>query len=296
MKAPKVSIITVNYQQPWVTCELLDSIKSLDYPNLECIVVDNGQAYDDSVLYKHHLSYVKVINSEKNLGFAGANNLGIEHAKGDYILLLNNDTEIDNGVIEALLAALEDKAVGAVSPVLRYFEAPEKVQYAGFTAISGITGRNRMLREVPSTALIDTPYFHGAAVMLPRTVIEACGPMPEDYFLYYEELDWSVMIKKAGYQLKVCTEVSVLHKRINDYRQKQSSEDLLSKQESRGFYEQARQPTATAFVQPFLPWREFARQCSQTCHKRRTGPCLRSIPCLQACQLSKADGHAILVI
>jgi len=212
MKAPKISIITINYKQPWVTCELLDSIKKLSYTNLETIVVDNGQLYDDSILYKHHLPTIKVINSEVNLGFAGANNLGIEHATGDYILLLNNDTEIENGVLESLLEVLQDESVGAVSPVLRYFEAPEKVQFAGFTEINRITGRNQLIQEVPTLSVADTPYFHGAAVMISRRVIDQCGAMPSDYFLYYEELDWSVIIRKAGYQLKVCTEVSVLHK------------------------------------------------------------------------------------
>ena len=212
MKPPKISIITVNYQQPWVTCELLDSIKELDHPNLECIVVDNGQRYDDSILYRHHLPKVKVINSEENLGFAGANNLGIRFSTGDYIMLLNNDTEIENGVIEKLLHVLQDQEIGAVSPVLRYFDAPEKIQYAGFTPINQLTGRNRLISKLPNESLVDSPYFHGAAVMMRKSVVEECGLMPEDYFLYYEELDWSVDVKEAGYQIKVCTEVSVLHK------------------------------------------------------------------------------------
>lgn len=212
MKAPKISIVTVNYQQPWVTCELLDSIKELDYPNLECIVVDNGQQYDDSILYRHHLPKVKVINSEENLGFAGANNLGIRLSTGDYIMLLNNDTEIENGLLEKLVEVLQDEKIGAVSPILRYFDAPDKIQYAGFTPINPLTGRNKLINELPAEPLVDSPYFHGAAVMMRKEVIATCGLMPEDYFLYYEELDWSLKVKEAGYQIKVCTEVSVLHK------------------------------------------------------------------------------------
>ena len=212
METPRISIITVNYKQPWVTCELLDSIKNLDYPNLETIVVDNDQHYDDSILYRHHLPKVKVINSKENLGFAGANNLGIRESTGDYIMLLNNDTEIENGVLERLIEVLQDDKIGAVSPVLRYFEAPEKIQFAGFTPINKLTGRNQLISELPEASLVDSPYFHGAAVLMPRQVINECGLMPEDYFLYYEEIDWSVKIKEAGYDIKVCTEVSVLHK------------------------------------------------------------------------------------
>ena len=171
MKTPRISIITVNYKQPWVTCELLDSIKNLDYPNLETIVVDNDQHYDDSILYRHHLLKVKVINCQENLGFAGANNLGIRESTGDYIMLLNNDTEIENGVLERLIEVLQDDKIGAVSPVLRYFEAPEKIQFAGFTPINKLTGRNQLISKLPDASLVDSPYFHGAAVLMPRQVI-----------------------------------------------------------------------------------------------------------------------------
>lgn len=209
---PLVTIITVNYQQPRVTCELLDSINQLSYPRLQTIVVDNGQKYDDTILYKHHLPTVRVINSESNLGFAGANNLGIKKANGEYIFLVNNDTVLEDGTIEQLLDCLKDKSVGAVSPILRYFDNPQLVQYAGFTEINPLTGRNSMIKDIPSTRLADTSYFHGAAVMLPKRVIDECGLMPEAYFLYYEELDWSKIVRDHGYQLKVCTETSVLHK------------------------------------------------------------------------------------
>ena len=87
MSYPIVTIITVNYKQPGVTCELLDTIAQLKYPNLETIVVDNGQLYDDSFLFKYHLPGVKVINVKENVGFAGANNIGIHNSSGEYILL-----------------------------------------------------------------------------------------------------------------------------------------------------------------------------------------------------------------
>lgn len=210
---PKVSIVTVNYKQPTVTSQLLDSLNLLSYPNLEVIVVDNAQAYDNSMLYKIHYGDVKVINVKENLGFAGGNNLGISHATGDYIFFVNNDTEIANGTIESLLSVFEDHPnTGAVSPVLRYFDDPEKVQFAGFTEINPFTGRNEMLKTIEAPAVSTTPYFHGAAVMVPKSVIEECGNMPEDYFLYYEELEWSRQIRLKGYDLRVDKRVEVLHK------------------------------------------------------------------------------------
>lgn len=211
MKAPRVSIITVNYKQPTVTCELLDSIALLSYSNLETIIVDNCQEKDDSGLYNTHLPSVKIVNVRQNAGFAGGNNIGIKESTGDYILLLNNDTEIDNGVIESLLTVFEDPSVGAVSPILRY-HSNQEIQFAGFTEVNKFTGRNKLIQESSGGHSRNTHYFHGAAVMIPRKVIDECGYMPEEYFLYYEELDWSHMIKSKGYQLKVLPSVSVLHK------------------------------------------------------------------------------------
>lgn len=212
MKMPLISIITVNYKQSKVTCELLASINALSYPHIETILVDNAQEDDDTQHYQNYLAEVIVLNSDTNLGFAGANNLGIAAATGDYIFLLNNDTEISDGTIEQLLTCFDDPKTGAVSPILRYHSHPEKVQYAGFTEINPLTGRNETINEVQREPLVSTAYFHGAAVMIPRAVIDTCGHMPEAYFLYYEELDWSRSFREKGFEIKVCTTACILHK------------------------------------------------------------------------------------
>lgn len=207
-----VSIITVNYKQLQVTCELLESIKGLRYPNLEVIIVDNAQLGDDTAAYQSILPTVKVINAKENLGFAGGNNLGIEAAKGEFLFLVNNDTELENGLIESLLSRFTSPDIGAVSPVLKYFSHPDQIQFAGFTPIHSLTGRNELLKNTTSSLPYETPYFHGAAVMIKREVIEQCGMMPEQFFLYYEELEWSTQIKSKAYKLLVDPSVHVLHK------------------------------------------------------------------------------------
>ncbi|MFC3879998.1 glycosyltransferase family 2 protein [Algoriphagus namhaensis] len=212
MSEPKVSIITVNYKQPQVTKDLLRSIAELSYLNLEVILVNNEQ---DEGLFAEGPDFpfeLLEINSQENIGFAGANNLGITKAKGDYLFFLNNDTELSDGVIEKLLSGFDSPEIGAVSPILRYHEAPEKIQFAGYTEINAWTGRNSLIQQQNVETFTESPYFHGAAVMLPRWVVQDVGNLPESYFLYYEELDWSVRVREKGYQIKVCQEVSVLHK------------------------------------------------------------------------------------
>lgn len=207
-----VSIITVNYKQLQVTCELLESIKGLRFPNLEVIIVDNAQLGDDTPTYQAVLPTVKVINAKENLGFAGGNNLGIQAATGEFLFLVNNDTELENGLIESLLSRFVHPNIGAVSPVLKYFSHPAQIQFAGFTPINSLTGRNELLKQTSSSLPYETPYFHGAAVMIKREVIAQCGMMPEQFFLYYEELEWSTQIKSKGYKLLVDPAVHVLHK------------------------------------------------------------------------------------
>src|SRR5882757_6206451 len=100
----KVSIITVNFNQPKVTEELLRSIP-VSYTNIEIIVVDNGSKIESDD-WQAKFPHVKFIRSEKNLGFAGGNNLGINAASGDYLFLVNNDTEFTEGLIEKLVKVM----------------------------------------------------------------------------------------------------------------------------------------------------------------------------------------------
>ncbi|TFV95582.1 glycosyltransferase family 2 protein [Algoriphagus kandeliae] len=212
MEAPKVSIITVNYHQKEVTADLLRSIQACGYSNLEVIIVDNEQSGDNSLFYREFLPNVQVINSSQNLGFAGANNLGMKYASGEFFFFLNNDTELGEGVIETLLEGFSFPGTGAVCPIIRYAENPEKIQFAGFTPIHPLTGRNKLDQFLTNQSWKQSHYFHGAAVMISRDTIAQMGDMPEDYFLYYEELDWSQRLRDLGLKILVSQQVSILHK------------------------------------------------------------------------------------
>ncbi len=217
MRAPLVSVITVNYRQAEVTCALLRSLRALRYPNLEVIVVDNGPTEDSRRVFAEHFPGLKIIVSRENRGFAGGNNLGLREADGDFLLLLNNDTEVADGLLENLLRRFDTPGVGAVSPKIRYFDQPDRIQYAGFTPVNPLTGRNQAIgkgeldRGQHDTARA-TPYAHGAAMMLSRAALEHAGEMPEEFFLYYEELDWCASIRRAGFSVWYEPAASVLHK------------------------------------------------------------------------------------
>ena len=218
MEYPLVSIITINYGQAAVTCRLLASLQRITYPATEIIVVDNASPDRDAAVIREWFPGVRLICSDRNLGFAGGNNLGIRHAAGDYILLLNNDTEVDPGFLEPLVDKLKsDPRIGAASPQIRFYDRPDTFQYAGSAPLNPVTMRSHGIgyREKDTgqyerDAL--TAFVHGAAMIVPRAVIRQVGLMAECYFLYYEELDWGIRIRRAGYSLWFVHNSRVYHK------------------------------------------------------------------------------------
>jgi GT2 family glycosyltransferase len=216
----KVSIITVNYNQQGVTEALLRSISGTNtYPDIETIVIDNGSKTNPVVQWQQLFPEVHFIRSEKNRGFAGGNNIGIEQATGEYLFLVNNDTEFTTGLIETLVNVLEENpAIGIISPKIKYYDQPELLQYAGFTPMNYFTARNKCIGQYATdTAAFDdltgpTGFAHGAAMMLRKEVAIKAGLMAENFFLYYEEMDWCERIKRAGYEVWVCTQATIYHK------------------------------------------------------------------------------------
>jgi GT2 family glycosyltransferase len=215
---PLVSIITVNYNQPEVTLEFLDSIKKITYPSFEVIVVDNASPSRKPDILKEKHPEILLIESKENLGFAGGNNLGIRVARGKFILLINNDTEVEPGFLEPLVAKLQgDPVTGVVSPKIRYYHQPDIIQYAGFTPINPVTVRNKGIGfQEKDLGQYDvdsyTEYAYGAAMMIPVEVIKKAGLMADVFFLYYEEMDWMQRIKDAGYKIGYVHNSLIFHK------------------------------------------------------------------------------------
>jgi GT2 family glycosyltransferase len=215
---PLVSIVSVNFNQAEVTCEMIDSLTRITYPNIEIIIIDNNSREDDPAVIKQRFPGVILYVSPVNYGFAGGNNLGLMRARGDYVLLLNNDTVVDKGFLEPLIRKMEaDKTIGAVSPKIRFYWDPTLIQYAGYTPMNHITMRSFAIgyRETDKGQYdrdAETAYAHGAAMLVPMDVIRKIGLMSYIFFLYYEEADWSYRIKRAGYKVWYVHDSKVFHK------------------------------------------------------------------------------------
>ena len=212
----EVSIITINYNGLEDTCALIESIPFNE--NMEVIVVDNASKNQEAETIAQRYPQVKVIQSNRNLGFAGGNNLGIQAAHGKYLFLVNNDTIFKEFNIKALIDRIESSSnISIVCPKIQFAWGTNPIQFAGYTPLSRITVRNHAIgfgEEDHGQYEIahPTPYAHGAAMLIRRDAIDKVGFMPECYFLYYEELDWSLMFTRAGYQIWYEPKCTIYHK------------------------------------------------------------------------------------
>lgn len=215
---PLVSIVTVNYNHAETTLDLIESLSNITYPNIEIIVVDNASEEGSPAIIKEKYPRIILVESVLNYGFAGGNNLGIMRARGKYVLLLNNDTVVEPNFLEPLVKKMIDNPeIGALSPKLRYYYKKDTFQYAGFTEINKWTIRNETIGEnEKDTGQYDydreTAYTHGAAMLVPMEVIKKVGMMSYEFFLYYEEADWCIRIRNAGYKIFFVHNSVVYHK------------------------------------------------------------------------------------
>jgi GT2 family glycosyltransferase len=216
---PLVSIITINYNQAETTRQFLDSTRLLTYPNYELVVVDNAsEPALNVVIDQSQYARLRIIRSEKNLGFTGGNNAGIDAAEGDYFFVVNNDTELTPDLLTELLRPFaEQYNVGVTCPKINYFDAPDIVQFAGYNPMNMYTGvvvpvgyqqfdHERYHHPGP------TYFAHGCAMLVSREVVERVGRFADRFFLYYEELDWSQRIRDAGYVIYYQPSATILHK------------------------------------------------------------------------------------
>ena len=212
----EVSIITINYNGLEDTCALIETIPFNE--NMEVIVVNNASKNQEEEIIAKRYPQVKVIQSKRNLGFAGGNNLGIQSAQGKYLFFINNDTIFKEFNIQVLKdRMITSPDIGIVCPKIRFVWGNNPIQYAGYSRLSRISIRNHAIGfNEEDHGQYDkphpTPYAHGAAMLVRKDAIEKVGMMPECYFLYYEELDWSMMFTRAGYQIWYEPKCTIYHK------------------------------------------------------------------------------------
>ena len=204
----KIAIIIVNWNQYELTKACLISLQNCNYKNYKVILVDNASRDNSGPKLKENFPDIIFFQNHQNKGFTGANNRGINYAidqKYDYVMLLNNDTEVAPGFIDSLLKTFDkDKKIGAVQPLILFWKKKDLVwNYGGkFEKISGrVITLNRGLSKLHIKKSKHTDWISGCCFMVKTEVVKKVGLLDDFFFVYFEDADWSIRIKNAGYKL-----------------------------------------------------------------------------------------------
>ncbi len=216
----KVCIIVLNWNGKEDTLDCLISLRSTDYGNYRVVLVDNGSEDDSVAAVRRDFPEAEVIETGKNLGFAGGNNVGIEYAikqGADYVFLINNDTIVHPDYLKELVAVAEsDTQIGAVGSKIYYYSEPERIWFAG-GKINWLRnkGEHIGLDEIDKgqfDEVREAGYLTGCSLLVKREVVKKIGVLKDDYFLYYEDADYSLRIQNAGYKTVYAPKSKIYHK------------------------------------------------------------------------------------
>lgn len=215
---PKVSIILVNYNGNEDTIACVSSLQEVDYDNYEIIVVDNASKNQDELGEKMS-SDVVLIKSDKNLGFSGGNNLGIEYAmksNADYVMLLNNDTVVDKNLLKELIKSAEEHApAGIITGKILYYSEPDRVWYAGgYMNLNKARIHHCHIQENDTfdDCEREVSFATGCLVMMPKEVIQKIGMLNDIFFMYSEDAEYCARVQNAGYKIWYTPEAKIYHK------------------------------------------------------------------------------------
>tara|TARA_B100000900_G_C20562958_1_gene709741 strand:- start:275 stop:1186 length:912 start_codon:yes stop_codon:yes gene_type:complete len=230
-----LSIILVNWNQYELTRACILSLLKCNYKNFKIIVVDNN-SYDKSI-YKlsREFDQVYFIKNNSNLGFTGANNIGINKAKtigSEYIMLLNNDTEVESNFLEPLIKRLENESdLGIVQPLILNYQNKDIVWNFGGKFLRFFGNPVTLNKNKNICSIVDckyTEWVSGCCFVFRSSLTDLIGMLDDDYFVYFEDVDYSLKIKKAGYKLGVEINSKIYHHEGESWKIKKSLSGNIS--------------------------------------------------------------------
>lgn len=228
---PRIAILILCFNGRSDTLACLGSLAQLTYPSdrVDTIIIDNASTDGTSAAVQSRYPNITLIETKANLGFAAGNNAGLHYvlAHGyDYVLLLNNDTEVAPDLIEQLVSVAESEpAIGVVGPTICYYNRPDIIWSAGghIDWQHGTSSMNRLGLPIDTshTQPKDVDFVSGCALLCKCAILEQIGLLDERFFMYYEETEWCVRATRAGFRIVHAPQARVLHKIPLDARAEQ---------------------------------------------------------------------------
>lgn len=221
-REPTLAVVLINYNNEVDTINCLETLSKQTLEDFLTIVVDNGSDTGSIHQVKEEFSFPKYIQNDENCGFTGGNNRGIEYALDtgvDWVLLLNNDTEVEPEFLESLLTAAEDlpQTVGITGPKIHTYDSREV--WAAGGSLNEWTGetahRVGERKKIDQRTQVD--YIVGAALLARSEVFRDIGLLDDDFFIYYEETEFCQRARQAGWHIWYLPVSGVYHKETVDY-------------------------------------------------------------------------------
>ena len=217
---PLIGIVLLNWNNWPDTLSCLEDINKFTYPpeRLRVFVVDNYSSDESLSLLEKHNGY-ELITLEKNIGFAGGNNQGIQKALDqgcEYILLLNNDTNSPPNLLHPLLSIFSERNdAGIVAPKILYQQPPNTIWYAGgrFTTpriIGDLVGLDE-LDKGQYNEIRQVDFATGCCMLVHKKVFDRVGLLDADFFFYHEDIDFCLRAKQAGFSVWFQPESTIIH-------------------------------------------------------------------------------------
>jgi GT2 family glycosyltransferase len=207
---PTWTIVVLSWNGREDTLACLRSLQRIERPDVSVVCVDNGSSDGSVEAVREQFPEVELIENGRNLGYAGGNNVGIRRALeagADWVVLLNNDATLAPDAIDAFeRAAAEHPRAGLLSGKVLFKQPPDRIWFAGqrFNALLGYSGRPRGYGRTDGPEydqVAPTERAAGALMAVSRTAIEATGLLDEDLFAYIEDVDWSLRVRAAGFEV-----------------------------------------------------------------------------------------------
>lgn len=218
--APLVYAVVTNWNGLDDTSECIESLQNSTYPNLQVVIVDNGSTDDSPNVLAERFPKAAQVRMERNGAVTAAYNAGLRYAlnhNADYVLMLNNDTILD-GEMTALLVefAGRDAKFGLVTPKIYYYDRPDVIWFAGgmrsrFDLGAYGTGEGEMDSLENSTAK-EVDYAWACGMLMSREMLESVGLFDTQFYLYYDDVDYSIRVQEAGYGIWYVPEAKMWHK------------------------------------------------------------------------------------
>lgn len=229
MSHPLLISVILNTNRRDDTLACIESLRANDYPNQRIIVLDNASSDGSVAAITARFPGVQIIPLQRNLGYAGNNNVGIAAAVAqgaDWVFVLNEDTILAPDCLSQMIAAAQQtrltRQVGVVGPMVYHYEEQDVIQSAG-GALDRYWISHHIAENEPDRGQFSAPrpvdWISGCAILVHRDVINQVGALDERFFYYWEETDWCLRAARAGWAILHAPNAKLWHKGVQrDYQ------------------------------------------------------------------------------